>query len=187
MRVILFVLTIFLCKNILANDTLSLTKQYIIVDSSRTNADLYAPGQVAFELQDTVSLEYFAAYIYSLSDIFIDKIVSFEYTCSLSQDSVKILKSVLESKSYIDGRSGRISYIENGTEIIVRFWIRDFRSEYQSDWLSTINQFNLTHYPNHFPHGILKVESGKEKEWIDYFSTNEVFRFVKPNYIIRQY
>jgi hypothetical protein len=150
-----------------------------------TPTDEYAPGEVAFGLQDTVSLEHFAAYIYSLSNISIDEIVFFQYSSSLSQDSVQILKSVLESKPYIDSRSTRISHIGNETEIIVELWIKDFKSEYQSDWLFTINQFKLSHYPNHFQGGILKVEVGKEKEWIDYLSKNELFRYVEPNYIIR--
>jgi len=148
-------------------------------------ADEYASGDVAFGLQDTVSLEYFAAYIYSLSNISIDEIVFFQYSSFLSQDSIQILKSVLESKPYIDSRSHHIFYIQNGTEIIVEFCIKNFKSEHQSDWDSVIDQFNLSHYPNYFQLGILKVEVGKEKEWIDYLSDNELFRFVELNYIGR--
>ena len=149
---------------------------------TNTPTNEYAPGEVAFGLQDTVSLEHFAAYIYSLSDISIDEIVFFQYSSFLSPDSVQILKSALESKPYIDSNSVSITYT-NGTEIIVKFWIKDFKSGYQSDWLSTMNQFNLAHYPNYFQAGILKVEVGKEKEWINYLSNEEIFRFVEPNYI----
>ena len=90
---------------------------------TNTPTNEYAPGEVAFGLQDTVSLEHFAAYIYSLSDISIDEIVFFQYSSFLSPDSVQILKSALESKPYIDSNSVSITYT-NGTEIIVKFWIK---------------------------------------------------------------
>lgn len=148
-----------------------------------TPTDEYVAGEVTFGLRDTVSLERFAAYIYSLSGIYIDEIVFFEYRSFLSQDSIQTLLSALESKPYIDSTSVRIAYIGNTSEISVEFWIRNFKPEYQSDWEFLMHQFNLSHYPNYFQDGILKVEVGKENEWIDYLSNNNLFRFVELNYI----
>lgn len=143
----------------------------------------FAPGEVAFGINDTVSLEGFAAYIYSLSEITINSVVFFEYSLNLPQDSIQILKSLLESKHYIDSGSVSISYIEEGQKTIIKFWIGKFSSEDQSDWQSVVEQFNLSHYPNYFQLGILKVKIGKEKEWINYLSDKELFRFVELNYV----
>ena len=143
----------------------------------------FAPGEVAFGIKDTVSLERFATYIYSLNDITINSVVIFEYSFNLQQDSLQILKSLLESKNYIDSGTVSFSSIEEEQKTIVKFWIGKFNSEDQSDWLSIVEQFSLSHYPNYFQSGILKVEVGEEKEWISYLSDKELFRFVELNYI----
>ena len=143
----------------------------------------FAPGEVAFGIKDAVSLESFAAYIYSLNDITINSVVFFEYSLILPQDSIQILKSLLESKRYIDSGSVSFSYLEEEQKTIVKFWIGKFSSEDQSDWQSIVKQFNLSHYPNYFQSGILKVEVGKEKEWINYLSDKGLFRFVELNYV----
>ncbi|MBZ0181575.1 MAG: hypothetical protein K8F60_03900 [Melioribacteraceae bacterium] len=143
----------------------------------------FAPGEVAFGIKDSVSLERFAAYIYSLNDITINSVVFFEYSLNLPQDSIQILKSLLESKQYIDSGSVSVSYIEEAQKTILKFSIGKFNSEDQSDWQSLVKQFNLSHYPNYFQLGILKVRVGKEKEWINYLSDKELFRFVELNYV----
>ena len=143
----------------------------------------FAPGEVAFGIKDTVSLESFATYIYSLNNIYIKSIVFFEYSLNLPQDSIRILKSVLKSKQYIDSGSVSILNIEEGQKTIIRFWISNFNPEDLSDWQIILKQFNLSHYPNYFQTGLLKVEVGKEKEWINYLSDKELFRFVELNYV----
>lgn len=143
----------------------------------------FAPGEIAFGIKDTVSLESFAAYIYSLNDIAINAIVFFEYSLNLPQDSIQILRSELESKHYIDSSSVRISYLGEEQKTILEFSIGKFSSEDQADWQSLVEQFNLSHYPNYFQLGILKVKVGKEKEWVNYLSDKELFRFVELNYV----
>jgi hypothetical protein len=143
----------------------------------------FAPGEVAFGIKDSVSLERFAAYIYSLNDITINSVVFFEYSFNLPQDSLQILKSLLESKQYIDSGTVSFSFIEEEQKSIIKFWIGKFTSEDQSDWLSIVEQFSLSHNPNYFQSGILKVKVGEEKEWINYLSSKELFRFVELNYI----
>jgi hypothetical protein len=143
----------------------------------------YVQGEVGFGLKDNVDLEEIADYVYSLNNISIDEIVSFQYISNLSQDSVQIIKTTFESKQFIWSGTTKTSYLNSESKILVEFWVKNFRAEDRKDWEILKKRFQLYHSPYNFQLGILKVEVGKEKEWIDILSKSNLFRFVELNVI----
>jgi hypothetical protein len=143
----------------------------------------YVEGEIGFGLKDSVTLIELANYIYSLEDIYVNEVVLFQYYTRLPQDSMQIIKSVLESKSYIWDGMVYVSYIEADSSILIEFWIKDFKSGDRQNWIATKERFELIHVPYDFQLGLLKVEIGKEKEWIDKLIQVNLFRFVELNYI----
>jgi len=141
----------------------------------------YVQGEVGFGLKDSVTLEEVADYVYSLNNISIDNIVSFQYKSDLSQDSMQIIKSTFELKSYIWSGTTKTSYLNSESKILIEFWVKNFRAEDLEDWGLLKNRFQLYHSPYYFQLGILKVEVGKEKEWINNLSNSNLFRFVELN------
>jgi len=143
----------------------------------------YVLGEVTFGLRDSVSLMELADFIYVFNNISIKNVTFFQYYTSVSQDSMPIIKSILEAKSYIRDDAVTISYIESNSKILVKFWVIDFRTEDRSDWKTTKARFSLVHLPQKFQLGLLKVETGTEKEWIHFLSNTNLFRFVELNTI----
>ncbi|MGD9897920.1 MAG: hypothetical protein AB7T22_02220 [Calditrichaceae bacterium] len=143
----------------------------------------YVEGEVVFGLQDSVSLEELADYVYTLDNISISDVVSFQYDSDLPQDSMETIKSVLEAQSYFWSGTVKTSWLETGSKILVEFWIRDFTSEDRKNWASLIERFHLSHLSYRFQAGLFDVETGKEKEWITILSDNIIFRFVELNTI----
>lgn len=143
----------------------------------------YVQGQVGFALKDSVTLKEAADYIYSQKNISINEIVSFQYESNLPQDSIQTIKAVFESKPYIWSGKTKISYITGESKILVEFWIKNFRVEDIKDWQLLKNRFGLYHLPYYFQLGLLKVEVGRENEWINVLSNSNLFRFVELNYI----
>ncbi|VAX27520.1 hypothetical protein MNBD_IGNAVI01-1402 [hydrothermal vent metagenome] len=141
----------------------------------------YVQGQVVFGLKDSVTLINIADYIYSLDNISIIEIVSFQYISSLPIDSIQIINTTFESKSYIWEGTTRTSYIDNETKIFVEFWIKDFTEEDIMDWKLLKERFQLNHSPYYFQSGVLNVEVGKEKEWVSNLSNLDLFRYVELN------
>src|SRR3990172_3378576 len=127
----------------------------------------YVQGEVGFGLKDSVTLEEVADYVYSLNNI--------------SIDSMQIIKSTFELKSYIWSGTTKTSYINSESKILIEFWVKNFRAEDLEDWGLLKNRFQLYHSPYYFQLGILKVEVGKEKEWINNLSNSNLFRFVELN------
>ncbi|OIP57078.1 MAG: hypothetical protein AUK34_10265 [Ignavibacteria bacterium CG2_30_36_16] len=141
----------------------------------------YVQGEVAFGLKDSVTLEEVANCVYSLDNISIDNIVSFQYKSNLPQDSMQVIKTIFESKSYIWGGTTKTSYSNSESKILVEFWVKSFKAEDIENWNLLKNRFRLNHSPYYFQLGILKVEVGKEKEWINNLSNSNLFRFVELN------
>ena len=145
----------------------------------------YYPGDVVFGLKDSVSLDEFANYIYSLNNIFIGKVSRLRYKTEFPQDSLQIIKSELESKLYIRSDVSKVTFLNDESKILVEFRVKNFGAEDIKDWESLTERFQLQHSPQMFQLGILKVEVGKETEWINYLSNSKLFRFVELNYIMR--
>jgi hypothetical protein len=143
----------------------------------------YVPGDVSIGLNDNVSLEDVANYIYSFNNILINSIVGFQYYSDLPKERMDTLKSVLESKTYILNGTLYTSYIDSLSKILVEFSIGKFSYADIRDWESFKEQFLLKHLPYHYQGGLLKVEPGKEYEWIQFLSKSGLFRFVELNYI----
>lgn len=143
----------------------------------------YVQGEVSFGLKDSVTLIDLANYIYSLDSISIKEVVSFRYYTFLSWDSMQTIKSTLESKAYIWSGMVNTSYIESDSKILIKFWIKDFKSENREDWLSLKGRFSLIHSPSNYQLGLLKVEIGKEKEWLNLLLNTNLFQFVELNFI----
>jgi hypothetical protein len=141
----------------------------------------YVQGDVAFGLKDSVTLEEVANYVYSLDNISVDNIASFQYKSDLPQDSMQVIKAIFESKSYIWSGTAKISYLDDESKILIEFWVKSFNAENIKDWNLLKNRFRLNHSPYYFQLGILKVEVGKEKEWINILSNSNLFRFVELN------
>ena len=138
---------------------------------------LYSPGDVVFGLEDSVSLDEFANYIYSLNNIFIGEVSRFRYKTEFPQDSLQIIKSVLESKLYIRSYVTKVTFLNDESKILVEFRVKNFGAEDIKDWESLTERFQLQHSPQMFQLGILKVEVGKENDWADYLSNSKLFRF----------
>lgn len=143
----------------------------------------YVKGEVGFGLKDSVTLNEVADYIYSLKNISIDNIVAFQYKSNLPQDSMQTIKSTFESKPYVWSGTIQTSYLNSESEVLVEFWIKNFRAEDIEDWELLKKRFQLYHSPYNSQLGILKVEVGKEKEWINNLSNSNLFRFVELNAI----
>jgi len=143
----------------------------------------YAPGDVSIGLNDNVSLEEVANYVYSFNNISINQIVAFQYYSNLPKESMDTIKSALELKRYIWNGTIRVSYSDSLSKIMVEFWVQNFNYEDRKDWESFKEQFLLTHSPYHYQVGLLKVEPGKEYEWIQILSKSGLFTFVELNYI----
>lgn len=141
----------------------------------------YVQGEVGFGLKDSISLEEVANYVYSLDNISIDNIVSFQYKSNFPQDSMQVINTIFESKSYIWSGTTKTSYLSDESKILLEFWIKNFRAEDIEDWELLKKRFQLNHSPYYFQLGILKVEIGKEKEWINNLSNSDLFRFVELN------
>jgi len=141
----------------------------------------YVQGQVVFGLQDSITLINIADYIYSLDNISIFEIVSFQYTSNLPIDSIQIINTTFESKSYVWDGTTKTSYINNEAKILVEFWIKGFTEENIKDWKLLEERFQLNHSPYYFQSGTLNVEVGKEKEWLDNLSNSDLFRYVELN------
>ena len=145
----------------------------------------YAPGEVAFGLNDSISFIQLADFIYVFNNISIKKVTFFQYYTSVSKDSMPIIKATLEAKSYIRDDAVTIFYIDSIHTVMTEFWVIDFKSEDRSDWKETKELFSLVHLPQKFQLGLLKVEQGTEKEWIKLLSNTKLFRFTELNYIDR--
>lgn len=143
----------------------------------------YVQGEVSFGLKDSVTLMELADYIYSLDNIFIKDVASFQYYTILPEDSMQIIKSRLEAEPYIWDENVNVSYNETDSKILIDFWIKDFKSENIQDWASLKARFSLIHIPYYFQLGLLKVEIGKEEEWINNLVDVNLFRFVELNHI----
>jgi len=143
----------------------------------------HVPGDVSIGLNDNVSLEDAANYIYSFNNISINSIVGFQYYSDLPKERLDTLKSALESKTYIMNGTVYTSYIDSVSKIMVEFSIGKFSYADIRDWESFKEQFLLTHLPYHYQGGLLKVEPGKEYRWIQFLSKSGIFRFVELNYI----
>ena len=144
----------------------------------------YVPGDVAIGLKDNVSLEEVANYIYSFKNISINQIVAFQYYSDLPKERMETIKFSLESKTYIWNGTVRTSYIDSLSKIMVEFWVGKFNYEDRKDWESSKELFLLTHSPYHYQVGLLKVEIGKEEEWIQILSKSGLFSFVELNGIM---
>lgn len=144
----------------------------------------YVQGEVVVALKDSVSLEQFANFVYSLNNISIRNIVSFQYYSTLPKDSMQTIKSNLESRKYITPGSVNVYYIESESKILVEFWVAEFSYDDIKDWELIRTQLHLFHSPNKFQLGLLKVEIRKEKEWINILSNYDLFRYVELNYIM---
>jgi len=143
----------------------------------------YAQGEVSFGLKDSVSLEEVANYIYSFNNISIGEIVFFQYYSNFPHDSIQSIKSSLESKNYINSETLTITYDNNESRIVVKFWIKNFRKDDIKNWELLKTQFHLVHLPNEYQSGLLIIPIGKEKEWVNILSNSNLFRFVELNYI----
>jgi hypothetical protein len=170
--IILATLLIGCSNNKISNDTL--------VEAPIMN---HVPGDVSIGLNDNVSLEDVANYIYSFNNISINSIVGFQYYSDLPKERMDTLKSVLESKTYILNGTLYTYYIDSLSKIMVEFSVGKFCYADSKDWESLKEQFLLTHLPYHYQGGLLKVEPGKEYEWIQILSKSGLFRFVELNYI----
>lgn len=143
----------------------------------------HVPGDVSIGLNDNVSLEDVANYIYSFNNISINSIVGFQYYSGLPKAKMDTLKSSLESKTYILNGTVYTFYIDSLSKIMVEFSVSKFCYADIKDWESFKVQLLLTHLPYHYQGGLLKVEPGKEYEWIQLLSKSGLFRFVELNYI----
>ncbi|MGD9489015.1 MAG: hypothetical protein AB7W47_13395 [Calditrichaceae bacterium] len=143
----------------------------------------YVEGDVVFGLQDSVSLEELADYVYTLDNISISDVVSFQYDSDLPQDSMETIQSVLEAQSYFRSGTVKTSWLETDSKILVEFCIQDFESEDRNDWALQTERFHLTHSPYKYQVGLFKVDKGKERDWIDVLSETLLFRYVELNTI----
>ena len=143
----------------------------------------YVPGDVIIGLKQNVSLEEVADYILSFKNISIYNIVSFEYYSSLPKERMDSLKSTLEAKPYIYSGDLRDSYVDSLSKIKIDLWIVNFGIDARKDWAITKEQFLLTHIPYPYQAGLLKVEYGKEVEWVHILSQSNLFSFVELNNI----
>jgi hypothetical protein len=143
----------------------------------------HVSGEVIIGLKENVSLEEVADYILSFKNISIYNIVSFEYYSSLPKESMDSLKTALGSKPYIYSGDLRVSYIDSLSKIKIDLWIVNFGVDARKDWEITKEQFLLTHQPYSYQVGLLKVEYGKEEEWVNILSQSNLFSFVELNVI----
>jgi hypothetical protein len=143
----------------------------------------HVPGDVIIGLQENVSLEEVADFILSFNNISIYNIVSFEYYSALPKERMDSLKSSLEAKPYIYSGDLRVSYVDSLSKIKIDLWIINFGIDDRKDWAITKEQFQLTHIPYPYQVGLLKVEYGKEEEWINILSQSNLFSFVELNVI----
>jgi hypothetical protein len=141
----------------------------------------YIPGELVFMLKDSVSLEEFADYIYSINYISIESISALQYTSTLPADSVEIINSVIKSRAYIYSEFLSTRYLSSEKKILIEIWLKSFNSENLSDWKSISARFGLLHRPNHSQIGTLNVPAGQEKIWINYLSQTNLFNSLEQN------
>jgi len=161
----------------------------LLVGCSNTNNPVvpssgYYKGEVAVFMKDSVSLNNLADYLANENNISIGRINSFQYYSSLPVDSIQTILSVLDSKLYIQNATADTVSINGQTRILTEFWVNNFKNEYRSDWELLKTRFQMRHNPYYKQLGVLKVEEGKEKIWIDKLIASNLFRIVELNYIV---
>lgn len=144
----------------------------------------YYKGEVAVFMKDSVSLDNLAEYLANENNISISRINSFQYYSNLSVDSIQTILAVFDSKSYIQNASADPVDINGQLKILTEFWVTNFGNQDRSDWATLKTRFQMQHNPYYKQLGILKVEEGKEKVWVDKLLASNLFRIVELNYIV---
>jgi hypothetical protein len=142
----------------------------------------FIEGNVGFGLNDSISFEQLIDTIYSFGKVYKIDIVTIQYTTELSKDSLQFIKDHLIAYTFIDSAT-TLKYDDSKSEWLINFWIFNFRENNIFDWFQLLQDLQLNHKVYSFQVGLLEVEPGKEKYWIDELLKINLFRWVDYNYI----
>ncbi len=165
--IVIFAILLFGCSNKNNNVT--------GIESTSPN---YVQGEVVAALIDSVTLDEFADYIYSLKDISINDIVFYNYYSTFPRDSLQIINSTFKLKAYISEGETITTYLDSLSEIRIKFWIKNFNSNDIRDWKTLKERFQLVHIPDPSQLSLLNVTPGKEKEWLNILSNSKLIKNV---------
>ena len=109
----------------------------------------------------------------------------FFYTSPYPKDSLSILISYLNTKSYINTRDFSASaYVHFQTGIInVTTFFFDMNSTNQQDWINTKNLLKLFNTQGDTKDIVLKVPVGQEKYWLNALKQNNIVKWTELNCI----
>ncbi len=152
------------------------------INNPQSGTEDYAAGEVLTALKDSITLEEYANYIYSMKNISINNIVAFNYYSTLPKDSMQVIISTLESRSYVWKGQSTFAYNDSTSELNIVLWIKDFNPPDIQDWELLKSRFSMFHIPSHFQVGQVNVSPGEETEWINILSKSSLFYAVELNY-----
>ena len=148
--------------------------------------ELYHPGQIS-----VVTKTFFTM------DMMFDFINSFEhevlyitgvcYISTMPSDNLLYVAHGIRAKPYVVGLAYALHFMTNA--ITLNFWLYDMKnSDYQADWLKTINDYQLVEVMNEERYEgyniILNVPEGTEREWEGKFMKYEFVESVRLAYFI---
>ena len=151
-----------------------------------THGSQYIKGEIYVILKDSVSLEDFADYIYSLDSVTIRSVRNLHYSSVLPKDSMQVIDSVIKSKSSIGYVLVKTSFSDSAKTILTEFPVFSFNRKDLIDWKYLKERFKLSHIPYPSSTGTLKVPIGKEKELVNYLSQTDYFKEVSLAYSMEE-
>lgn len=142
----------------------------------------YVEGDVSFTPNDDVSFEKLIDTVFTFGTIYQIKFTA-NKSSSLPKDSLNYINSSLSHYNFIDTSVTNVTYDSIQTKWEIHLWIRGFCEENIPDWYNLQNQLNLQPVPTYFGYGLLKVEPGKEKYWINKLLDSGLCDWADYNYI----
>ena len=154
-------------------------------NNSQDNIDRdFVKGDVLVGIDSTVQLEQLFSYVNSYS-LTIDEINGFYYTTTIPKDSIPYIKSILNSKPYINTRGFSASiWPHYQTDIVhntTTLW--DMSTSNQQDYIQTKFLLRMTDMLFTTKNMLIKVSTGQEIFWRNLFKTFPWVRWTDLNWI----
>lgn len=158
-------------------------------DDSKSIIQEFAPGEVSVGIKSGTNINDLFEFI-NIFEHQVDNVNSLTFTSNLESDNLQHVLDVLNEKTYTnDGINWFVTgYLHSQTNDITIF-PRLFgmeNIEYQTDWLNSMNELELTEKHNTaLNSGIIRfyVPVGKEIEWRNQFANYNIVAWSELNYI----
>jgi hypothetical protein len=141
-------------------------------NSTDTACREFVKGDIIVGIDSTVQLEQLFGFVNPLN-LYIDELMGYHYTTTISKDSIPYIKAILNSKPYINSRQFSASVRAHYQTQIVRnttmLW--DMTPANQQDYIQTLNTLFMTDELSTTKCMLLKVPVGQEQYWIDIFNS----------------